>query len=300
MITDFRLKVFKTVADRLSFTKAAAELLISQPAVTRHISELEKQLGVPLFDRCRGNVSLTAHGKLMLDYANRILAIYADLNDTFADDAGRPAGNIRIGASTTIAQYLLPGILATFRRRYPEIDVELANGNTEQIEELVAGGRIDIGMIEGKAAGHALHYEPFMHDELVLVTSASNSAFRDDEVDMATLGRLPLVIRENGSGTLDILTEALARCGLELQSMNIEMQLGSSESIKRYLYDSGAFAFISIQAILDELAHNKLRIVDTDGLEINRSFSFVTAHGNYGRLPKLFKQFCTNHHNTKL
>ena len=101
MITDFRLKVFKTVADRLSFTKAAAELLISQPAVTRHISELEKQLGVPLFDRCRGNVSLTAHGKLMLDYANRILAIYADLNDTFADDAGRPAGNIRIGASTT-------------------------------------------------------------------------------------------------------------------------------------------------------------------------------------------------------
>lgn len=160
MITDFRLKVFKTVADRLSFTKAAAELLISQPAVTRHISELEKQLGVPLFDRCRGNVSLTAHGKLMLDYANRILAIYADLNDTFADDAGRPAGNIRIGASTTIAQYLLPGILASFRRRYPEIDVELANGNTEQIEELVAGGRIDIGMIEGKATGHALHYEP--------------------------------------------------------------------------------------------------------------------------------------------
>ena len=149
MITDFRLKVFKTVADRLSFTKAAAELLISQPAVTRHISELEKQLGVPLFDRCRGNVSLTAHGKLMLDYANRILAIYADLNDTFADDTGRPAGNIRIGASTTIAQYLLPGILASFRRRYPEIDVELANGNTEQIEELVAGGRIDIGMIEG-------------------------------------------------------------------------------------------------------------------------------------------------------
>ena len=110
MITDFRLKVFKTVADRLSFTKAAAELLISQPAVTRHISELEKQLGVPLFDRCRGNVSLTAHGKLMLDYANRILAIYADLNDTFADDAGRPAGNFRWGrtySSITVPRILL-------------------------------------------------------------------------------------------------------------------------------------------------------------------------------------------------
>lgn len=81
MITDFRLKVFKTVADRLSFTKAAAELLISQPAVTRHISELEKQLGVPLFDRCRGNVSLTAHGKLMLDYANRYNPPFEKCND---------------------------------------------------------------------------------------------------------------------------------------------------------------------------------------------------------------------------
>ena len=275
-------------------------LFISQPAVSKHIGELESQYKVQLFMRRGSRLELTGAGETLLACAERLADDYRRMQYEMSLCADAPVGELRLGASTTIAQYLLPGILASFRRRYPEIDVELANGNTEQIEELVAGGRIDIGMIEGKATGHALHYEPFMHDELVLVTSASNSAFRDDEVDMATLGRLPLVIRENGSGTLDILTEALARCGLELQSMNIEMQLGSSESIKRYLYDSGAFAFISIQAILDELAHNKLRIVDTDGLEINRSFSFVTAHGNYGRLPKLFKQFCTNHHNTKL
>lgn len=300
MITDFRLKVFKTVADRLSFTKAAGELLITQPAVTRHISELEKQVGVPLFDRRKGNVALTVHGRLMLDYANRILAIYDSLNDAFAENAGSFAGDIRIGASTTIAQYVLPGMLAAFRRRYPEIGVEMSTGNTEQIEELVADGRIDIGLIEGRAAGPALHYELFMRDELVLVTSVSNSTFRGDAVNTATLRHLPLVIRENGSGTLDILEEALSGCGLSLHELRIEMQLGSSESIKRYLYDSGAFAFISIQAVLDELAQNKLRIIDVEGLEIARSFNFVTAHGHYGRLPKLFKQFCINCHNRKL
>lgn len=300
MITDFRLKVFKTVAERLSFTKAAAELYISQPAVTKHINELEKQVGGQLFERHRGTVRLTPRGMLLLDYASRILDLYGSLNDAFADDGQMPSGVLRIGASTTIAQYVLPGMLASFRRRYPDVKVEMTNGNTESIEELVASGRIDIGMIEGKAAGHALHYELFMNDELVLVTSVSNSAFRDDEIALERLPSLPLVVRETGSGTLDVLQEALGRAGLSLQGMNVEMQLGSSESIKRYLYNSGAFAFISVQAVLDELAQNKLRIVDVKGLEIKRNFSFVSAHGNYGRLPKLFKQFCTGYHNHRL
>ena len=299
MITDFRLKVFKTVADRLNFTKAAGELMISQPAVTKHISELEKQVGVPLFVRKGGTVTLTQHGLLMLDYANRILGLYGNLNDAFADNGKLPSGKIRLGASTTIAQYVLPGILATFRRRYPEIKVEMSNGNTEQIEALVADGRLDIGMIEGKASGHALHYRPFMQDEIVLVTSVSNSTVRGEEIDREQLCEIPLIIRENGSGTLEVLSEALDAYGLNLRSMHIEMQLGSTESIKRYLYNSGAFAFVSIQAVLDELAQNKLRIIDVTGLDIQRKFSFVSAHGNYGRLIELFVQFCLNN-NRKL
>lgn len=299
MITDFRLKVFKTVADRLNFTKAAGELMISQPAVTKHISELEKQVGVPLFVRKGGTVTLTQHGLLMLDYANRILGLYGNLNDAFADNGKLPSGEIRLGASTTIAQYVLPGILATFRRRYPEIKVEMSNGNTEQIEALVADGRLDIGMIEGKASGHALHYRQFMQDEIVLVTSVSNSTFRGEEIDREQLCEIPLVIRENGSGTLAVLSEALDAYGLNLRSMHIEMQLGSTESIKRYLYNSGAFAFVSIQAVLDELAQNKLRIIDVTGLDIQRKFSFVSAHGNYGRLIELLVQFCLNN-NRKL
>ena len=300
MITDFRLKVFKSVADRLSFTKAAADLLISQPAVTKHISELERQTGTPLFVRHGNSITLTASGELMLDYANRILALYGSLNDAFADEGKLPSGEIRIGASTTIAQYVLPGLLAAFRRRYPDVRVELENGNTGQIEEQVAAGRLDFGMIEGRASGHALHYEQFLHDELVLVTSVSNSAFRRMEVNLRELCGLPLVIRESGSGTLEVLEQALGHAGLSLRAMRIEIQLGSTESIKRYLYNSGAFAFISVQAVLDELAQNKLRVVEVPELDMHRSFSFVTAHGQRGRLIELFKQFCISNYNRRL
>lgn len=296
MLTDFRLKVFKTVADRLSFTKAAAELLISQPAVTKQINELERLLGKPLFLRHGNRISLTDDGVRLLEYANRILALYGELRDAFVEEQGAFSGEIRLGASTTLSQYVLPGLLAKFRKLYPDVRVTLFNGNTEQIERQIADGKLDFGMIEGTASNPALHYELFMDDELVLVTSASNTSFTREEITAADLPALPLVIRENGSGTLDVLS----RHGLSLRQLHIEMQLGSTESIKHYLFYSDTFAFVSVQAVLDELAANRLRVVEVGDMELVRRFSFVTAHGQRSRLTDLFKQFCLNHYNRKL
>lgn len=300
MLTDFRLKVFKTVADRLSFTKAAAELLISQPAVTKQINELERLLGKPLFLRHGNRISLTDDGVRLLEYANRILALYGELRDAFVEEQGAFSGEISLGASTTLSQYVLPGLLAKFRKRYSDVRVTLFNGNTEQIERQIADGKLDFGMIEGTASNPALHYELFMDDELVLVTSASNTSFTREEITAADLPALPLVIRENGSGTLDVLSRELSRHGLSLRQLHIEMQLGSTESIKHYLFYSDTFAFVSVQAVLDELAANRLRVVEVVDMELVRRFSFVTAHGQRSRLTDLFKQFCLNHYNRKL
>ena len=300
MLTDFRLKVFKTVADRLSFTKAAAELLISQPAVTKQINELERLLGKPLFLRHGNRISLTDDGVRLLEYANRILALYGELRDAFVEEQGAFSGEIRLGASTTLSQYVLPGLLAKFRKLYPDVRVTLFNGNTEQIERQIADGKLDFGMIEGTASNPALHYELFMDDELVLVTSASNTSFTREEITAADLPALPLVIRENGSGTLDVLSRELSRHGLSLRQLHIEMQVGSTESIKHYLFYSDTFAFVSVQAVLDELAANRLRVVEVGDMELVRRFSFVTAHGQRSRLTDLFKQFCLNHYNRKL
>lgn len=292
MITDFRLKVFKTVADRLSFTRAAAELFISQPAVTRHINELEKQTGERLFLRQGNAISLTDKGRLLLDHANRILSLYQQLDDAFAAGSGVYRGEIALGASTTISQYVLPPVLARFKARYPEIGISLYNGNTRQIERMVYEGRLDFGLIEGNATDRSLHYEPFMQDELVLVTSTAHTAWQREEIEPEALKTLPLVIREDGSGTLEVVERALAAHGIGRQDLDIRMQLGSTESIKHYLYASDCFAFVSVQAVLDELAANRLKVVEVSGMPVTRLFRFVTAHGDTGRLNGLFRDFC--------
>ncbi len=292
MITDFRLKVFKTVADRLSFTRAARELFISQPAVTKQIGELEKQLGTNLFLRQGNRIALTPQGERLLAYANRILSLYGELGDEFADRTAPPEGELRLGASTTIAQYVLPGLLARFRKRYPGIALQVESGNTQYIERAVQEARIDFGIIEGMASVATLHYEPFMLDELVLVTATSNTGFRREEIRSAELPEYPLVIRESGSGTLDVIEKALATRGLSLKKLRIDMQWGSTESIKRYLLASDSLAFLSVHAILDELTRGQLRVVEVSDLSIERRFHFVSMHGRTGRLCELFKQFC--------
>ena len=295
MITDFRLKVFRAVAERLSFTRAADELFITQPAVTKHINELEKQLGVPLFVRRRNAVALTPQGELLLGYVRRLLALYAELNDAFAGDGETFGGELAVGASTTISQYVLPAILSRFKKRYPEVRLTLCNGNTELIERMVADEKLDFGVIEGNAGNPQLHYETFMEDELVLVTSAGNRSLGRDGMCAADLTSVPLVIRETGSGTLDVVERALAAKGLSLRSLNIEMQLGSTESIKHYLYDSGAAAFLSVQAIREELRHGLLRVIGLSDLSVTRCFSFVSLRGRRSRLVDLFERFCVLH-----
>ena len=261
---------------------------------------MERLLGRPLFLRHGNRISLTDDGVRLLGYTNRILALYGELRDAFLDEQGMLAGEIHLGASTTLSQYVLPGLLARFRKQYPDIRVTLFSGNTEQIERQIADGKLDFGVIEGTASNPALHYEPFMDDELVLVTSMANRAFPDEEISAADLPKLPLLIRENGSGTLEVLSRELTRHGLSLRQLHIEMQLGSTESIKHYLFHSDMFAFVSVQAVLDELASNRLRVVEVSDMELIRRFSFVTAHGQRSRLTDLLKQFCLNHYNQKL
>ena len=229
---------------------------------------------------------------MLLGYARRILALYSDLNDALSDDHADAVGTLHVGASTTIAQYLLPAVLSHFKQRYPQIGVTLTDGNTRQIERMVADERLDFGLIEGVARDPQLHYEPFMEDELVLVTAADNRSVTQEEIALSELTKLPMVIREAGSGTLEVVERALAAQGIPMRSLSVEMQLGSTESIKHYLYGSRVVAFVSIHAVLEELRHNMLRVIDIRDLSVTRHFSFVLRHGYNSRLSNRFKQFC--------
>ena len=297
---DFRLKVFYTVSKKLSFTKAAEELFITQPAVTKHIKELEEQLGAALFTRNGSNITLTSPGQIVLKYAERIFEQYAELENELATASDSAKGNIRIGASTTLTQYILPKILALFRKTYPSIHFSFTTGNSEFIEQQVTSNKIDIAIVEGNSHHPQITYEPFAKDEIVLVTRTSGKLAQKGEIKPAQLTNIPLVLREQGSGTLDVIYKALKKSGIRPKDLTIEIQLANTESIKQYVMNSDSAAFVSIHAIVKELQQKELSIIDIKGLDIYRTFQFIHLHGQTSKLPSLFKRFCLGHYNFKL
>ena len=294
---DFRLKVFKTVAEQLSFTKASKILFVSQPAVTKHINELEKQFRKALFNRHGNSISLTPEGIVCLDYAVRILVLYENLEREFSDLKGSLPARINLAASTTIAQYILPALLSKFNAIHPETSVTLVNQNSERIEALVLDKKTDLGLVEGNTNNPLLHYQPFLKDEIVLTCRAGNKHLKTAELLLTDLSSLPIILREQGSGTRNILENALVEKGLNVKKFNIQMELGSTESIKNYLLTSDSFAFLSVHSIARELKDRTLAIVDVEGLEIHRTFQFVSLHGNYDTTAEWMKNFFRNHYN---
>lgn len=295
---DFRLKVFDTVAKRLNFTKAANELNITQPAVTKHIKEIELNLNIKLFERNGTKIKLTKAGEILLKYTEEIFSVYQKIEFEIGQLQEKQKGILRLGASTTIAQYVLPPILAEFRKRFPEIQLSLVIQNSERIEELLGNHKIDVGLIEAQIKNRTFHYFPFMKDEIVLVSRQNHSIFTKNNIKLDDLKNIPLVFREPGSGTLETIDLALKSKNIKLNELNIEIQLGSTESIKSYVLHSDALAFLSIQSILQELKNQTLTIIDIKNLVIERNFNFIIPEGDQSKLVNLFIDFC-NRYNLK-
>lgn len=287
---DYRLKVFHTVASRSSFTKASEELNISQPAVTKHIKEIENQLNTKLFDRKGTSIQLTQSGKILFEYAEKIRNIYRDLEFEIHQINQKHQGKLIIGASTTVAQYILPEILAKFKSYYKDLKIELITHNTEMISELLKEGKIDLGIIEGESQSSYFDYQKFKADEIVLVAK-TNHPLANKTLNVKDLYELELVLREQGSGSLEFIQNRLKEKGIVIENLNVVMQLGSSESIKQYLLHSDALAFLSINTILNELKNNQLTIIDVKNFSIERNFHFILPKGEQSELIRLFLKF---------
>ena len=288
---DFCLKVFYSVATNLSFTKASKELYISQPAISKHIHELEIQYKTPLFDRTGSRIVLTRAGELLLSHTNTLLAAYRQLDFEMNLLTDNICGDLRLGASTTIAQYVLPPILSSFIRKFPDIRASLLNGNSHDIEKALCEGKITLGLVEGNARQSSLHYTPFMKDELVVITHTGSKLARYEELTLDQLCTLPLVLRENGSGTLAVLESTLAEHQVKLSQLKVLMQLGSTESIKLFLENSDALAIVSVRAVTRELMSGVLKVIDITDFSAERMFSFVQLQGQSGGLEESFIRY---------
>lgn len=290
-MSDFRLKVFYSVAKNLSFTRAAKELFVSQPAITKHINELERQYSARLFDRTGGKIMLTEAGRMLLEHCSRILDEYNRMEYDMSLLNARSSGHISIGASTTIAQYVLPQILAEFTERYPKIEVSLTNGNSRDIEKALMNHDIDLGMVEGKSHTAGLQYEPFLEDELVAIVKSAGNESLPEEITAQELCRLPLVIREQGSGTLEVIETELEQHGIKPQELNIRIRMGSTEAIKAFLRHSRSMGIVSVFSVREELARGIFRVIDITGITFSRHFCFVASAGKDSPLTEKFKEF---------
>lgn len=291
---DFRLKVFYTVARRLNFTKAAEELFITQPAVTKHIHEIENYYKTQLFQRNGTKIKLTPAGTTLLAHAEQLFAIYRNIEVDMAAINENVKGTIRIGASTTVAQYVLPKYLAAFRQKFPEINIALTANNTEYIENALIAGKIDFGIIEGQSKRPQIRYASFLKDEIVLCTRTGNPLIKKQTIALPALKELPLLMREQGSGSQEVIAAALKKAGVKTSQLKIEMVLESTESIKSYISSSDSVAFLSIHSILKELKSNELTIIDIKDLHIERTFFFVKQQGDNQPLTGLFMKFLSS------
>ena len=297
---DFRLKVFLAVATRMSFTKASVELFITQPAVTKHIQELEESYKIKLFNRTASKISLTQAGEKLLKHTKSIFEIYREIDFEMGVLINEQRGMLRVGASTTISQYIIPPILARFHQEMQGININLRNGNTEQIESALLNHEIEIGIVEGQSKNKAIKYTPFLKDELVLVCSSTNALVNKEEINKQDLLELRFLLREQGSGTLEVIEHALKPLKIKMSELTVEMQLGSTESIKSYLMNSNCVAFISIHAIQNELKNNELVILDVDNLVMERYFYIISSQGKTDAMSDLLINKISKHYNLKL
>ncbi|KIO53455.1 LysR family transcriptional regulator [Flavobacterium hibernum] len=297
---DFRLKVFYTVALRLNFTKAATELYISQPAVSKHIQELEETYKTKLFERNGSKIALTPAGEILLKHTKNIFEIYREIDFDMSSFSKERQGLLRLGASTTISQYIISPVLARFHQKQKDIKVNLLNGNTEQIENALINKEIEIGIVEGQSKNQSIKYIPFLKDELVLVCNTKNPFVKQNEISLDDLKTMKFITRERGSGTLEVIEYALKQVDFKITDLQIEMQLGSTESIKSYLLNSDCFAFMSIHAVDKELKNNELIVLDVEKLSIERYFYIITLLGKSDSLSELFIQNISSYYNLEL
>ena len=259
-MADRRLQVFHAVAKHLSFTKAAEALFMTQPAVTFQIRQLEEYFNTRLFDRAQGRITLTAAGAVALEYAEKILGLSAELDARLKEMSGQVGGPLLIGASMTVAEFLLPPVLGEFKTRFPAVLPRLFVANSEAVQARVAERTLDLGFIEGESHLASLVTDVCCDDELRVVCAPSHPLAKLQSVTPKALLEHAYAGREPGSGTREVIDSYLQKHGVAPDSLQVVMELGSPEALKRLVATGLGFTVMSsviaaTEVKLGRLAH---------------------------------------------
>ena len=294
-MADRRLQIFHAVAKHLSFTKAAEALFMSQPAVTSQIRQLEEHFNTRLFDRGHGRISLTAAGQLALDYAERILDISAELDHRLQQMSGQIGGSLLIGASTTIADYLLPRVLGAYKARYPAVVPQLFVANSEAVQNRVAERSLDIGFIEGDSHLPLLAADVCCEDELQVTCAPCHPLAKLESVTPEALTQFDNISREPGSGTREVIDHYLQTAGVSPDALQRVMELGSPEALKGLVATGLGYSIISRATVVNEIRLGQLVQIPLAPRLIRRMSVVYPKERIHSQLMNSFLHFAKQH-----
>jgi DNA-binding transcriptional LysR family regulator len=279
MIENFKLKVFRVVADNLNYRRAADELHITQPAVTAQIRSLEESLGIALFDRVGRETNLTIAGTTLLQYVRQIEAIANDAIAALAPFGGLEEPELSIGASHTIADYLLPTLLPQLLRKWPKLRIHVTSGSTNDVLQALTLHQVGIALIEAPAHRPDLKIEAFGEDELTLIVKPDHRWAMKPFISAVELVQEPIILREVGSGMRHFVEEYLEENGILRQQLQTFIDIDSTEGIVSSVEAGLGIGFVPGLAIEKALRLGTVKAIQLDNGPIRRELSIVSLNG---------------------
>ncbi|MFS0667034.1 LysR family transcriptional regulator [Peribacillus frigoritolerans] len=267
------LKTFVTLVEVKNFTKTAEILLMSQPSVSLHIKKLEEEFQTKLFLRSPKFLKVTLTGEILYDRAKQMITIYEQTRQDIQEHDRSIKGELKIGASFTIGEYILPSLLIDLQEEYPELELQVIIGNTEEIVQAVRLYKVDIGLIEGQTNEKELSVHPFLQDELFIVSSNNHELANKDDVEITDLHEQAWVTREVGSGTREYLNHVIRSNGLKIKSI---LTISSNQGIKETLIKNGSGLALLSRSVIERDVQNKIiSIIQVKDESFNRTLSYV-------------------------
>lgn len=292
VLVDFRLFTFITVVEKKSFSLAARELNLTQPAVTAQVHNLERYYGVRLLNRYSRTIELTPAGEILYRYGKKILELYEQTQAEIRGVGGVLRGRLAIGATLTVGEYVLPYIIGLFKSQFEEVEVSMYLGNKEEICRLLLEGKCDAVIIAGDYHNKSIISESFLNDKLTIVVSPQHPWAGQEILTLEEFCRGRFICREKGASTRRVIEEALKEVGVNQGSLNVIMEISSQEAIKRLVEANFGVAILSEWVVKKELQLGTLVRVRVEGLNIMRNVNFVYPRYHIGPLVREFLKFC--------
>jgi DNA-binding transcriptional LysR family regulator len=292
MMDLWQLNIFCKVVELKSFSKAGEAVYLSQPTVSSHIKSLEGHFGCPLIDRLGKEAVPTKAGELLYDYARRLIALRDETETALTEFQGKIRGHLDIGGSTIPGEFILPRIIGTFSKDYPEVTISLIIGDTEKIISDILLGEVEFGIVGAKTGDRRISQKKLIEDEMRLIIPSNHRWEKKQRINLKMLAEEPFILRERGSGTLKSIQLSLSMAGARTEDLKMIARMGSTKAVIQGIKSKAGVSILSTIAVKEELEQGTLKALDIEGLELKRSFYLTThKHRTPSPLSKAFIKF---------